>query len=156
MGERAEHPLSAANLVIDAVVVVTPAKRHAMGKAVISDPVTFGVSALGANASFRVGELLSDHEERRTHAFGAEHVEHVIGYLGFGPIVEAERDFHLVTFSRRFAWTTSAPVPRRTISPRAPCLFFLFHRGAAALERAGAALGHDYLRATLTADVNFS
>ena len=35
-------------------------------------------------------------------------------------------------------------------------LLLLFHRGAAAFERADAALGDDYLRAALATDVNFS
>ena len=60
MGERAEHLLGAPDFLFGAVAIVAPAERHAMGEAVIADPVALGVSALGADATLRIGELLSD------------------------------------------------------------------------------------------------
>src|SRR5713101_5365617 len=65
-----------------------------MRQAVIADPMALGAGALGERAPLGVGELLSDYEKSRSHALGAEHVEDVVGYFGFRPIVESERDFH--------------------------------------------------------------
>jgi hypothetical protein len=64
-----------------------------MRQAVIADPMALGAGALGARAPLGVGELLSDYEESRSHVLGVEHVEDVVGYFGFRPIVESERDF---------------------------------------------------------------
>src|SRR5258708_351590 len=143
MRERADHSLSAANLVLGAVAVLAPAERLAVRQAVIADPVALGASALGAGAAAGVAQLLSDYEEGRAHSRGAEHVEDVPGHLGIGTVVEAERDFHFTSLRRSLAWA-----PLR--------LLFLFHRGAATLERARTALGDNYLRSAFAADVNFS
>src|SRR6185437_11043971 len=102
MGERAEHLLGATNLVLGAVAVLAPAERPGMRQAVIADPMALGVSALCPCAPRGVGEFLSDYEKRRAHAFGAEHVEDVVSHSGFGPVVEAERDFHVSRFTFRF------------------------------------------------------
>src|ERR1700687_6327577 len=100
-----------------------------MRQAVIADPVALGAGAFGAGAALGVGELLSDYEESRSHALGAEHVEDMVGYFGLGPIVEAERDFH---FGDPLEPPAAGDAPRGAVAPlawvacaRARLFFFL-------------------------------
>jgi len=129
MGEGAEHPLRAPNFVLGAVAILATSQRRGMRQAVIADPVALGVSAFGAGAALRVGELLSDHKKRRAHAFGAEHVEDVVGYFGLGTVVEAERDLHFTSPIPVPLWPITSPanLHRRHVLAaawRLPAYFF--------------------------------
>src|SRR5690348_4207111 len=95
MGKLADQQLCAADFVLGSIAVLAPAKRLCMSQAVIADPVGLVTGTLGARAALGVGELFSDYEEARAHALAAEHVEDMVGHLGLGAVVEAERDFHV-------------------------------------------------------------
>jgi len=136
MGQRAEHPLRAANFVLGAVAVLAPAERLAMRQAVIADPMALGVGALGTRAALGVGEFLSDNKESRAYALGAEHVEDVVGHFGLGPVVEAERDFH---FSSTILWAGAAGL----------------HRGPASLDCVGRSAAPAYFFCSIGAPQHF-
>src|SRR5436305_10948766 len=87
-----------------------------MGQAVIAYPVSLGMRPFGPCPAPGIGKLAADYEECRVDAFGAKHVENMIGDFGFGTVIEGERHFHLSSpldsrpaVLAYFFWSMGAP-----------------------------------------------
>ena len=88
--QPADLALRLSDFVFGEIRTAAFSERNGMGPGVIADPVTFSMRPLSENLARRIGEFLTDHEERRLDAAARQHIEDAGRDVRLGAVIKGQ------------------------------------------------------------------